>query len=135
MQLTIISLACYRSLGACGGDDCSSLACKGKRGIELKTKDMTMIALMTALICVAGPLSISIGPIPITLSNFAVYLAAAVLGAKGGPIAVALYLLIGAAGVPVFSGFTGGLQKLIGVTGGSYQSGSGSPPRDSISFE
>ena len=77
-----------------------------------------MIALMTALICVAGPLSISIGPIPLTLSNFAVYLAAAVLGAKYGPISVALYLLIGAIGVPVFSGFTGGVQKLIGVTGG-----------------
>ena len=77
-----------------------------------------MIALMTALICVAGPLSISIGPIPITLSNFAVYLAAAVLGAKGGTIAVALYLLIGAVGVPVFSGFSGGLQKLMGGTGG-----------------
>lgn len=84
----------------------------------MKTKEMTMIALMTALICVAGPLSISIGPIPITLSNFAVYLAAAVLGAKGGTIAVALYLLIGAVGVPVFSGFSGGLQKLMGVTGG-----------------
>ena len=84
----------------------------------MKTKDMTMIALMTALICVAGPLSISIGPIPLTLSNFAVYLAAAVLGAKLGPLAVALYLLIGAVGVPVFSGFTGGVGKLIGVTGG-----------------
>ena len=77
-----------------------------------------MIALMTALICVAGPLSISIGPIPITLSHFAVYLAAAVLGAKGDTIAVALYLLIGAVGVPVFSGFSGRLQKLMGVTGG-----------------
>lgn len=84
----------------------------------MKTKDMTIIALMTALICVAGPLSISIGPIPLTLSNFAVYLAAAVLGAKGGAISVALYLLIGAIGVPVFSGFTGGVAKLIGVTGG-----------------
>ena len=84
----------------------------------MKTNEMTMISLMTALICVAGPLSISIGPIPITLSNFAVYLAAAVLGAKGDTIAVALYLLIGAVGVPVFSGFSGRLQKLMGVTGG-----------------
>ena len=46
------------------------------------------------------------------------YLAAAVLGAKGDTIAVALYLLIGAVGVPVFSGFSGRLQKLMGVTGG-----------------
>ena len=59
------------------------------------TKDMTVVAVMAALICVAGPLSISIGPIPLSLASFAVYLAGAVLGAKKGPLAVALYLLIG----------------------------------------
>lgn len=79
---------------------------------------MTMTAVMAALICVAGPLSVFIGPIPITLSNFAVYLAAAVLGSRLGTLSVALYLLIGTLGLPVFSGFTGGLQKLVGVTGG-----------------
>ena len=84
----------------------------------MKTKDMTLVAVMTALICVAGPLSISIGPIPLSLASFAVYLAGAVLGAKRGPLAVAIYLLIGLVGVPVFSGFSGGFQKLIGVTGG-----------------
>ena len=86
--------------------------------MNLKTRDMTLIAVMAALICVAGPLSVFVGPIPITLSNFAVYLAAAVLGAKRGTLSVALYLLIGAIGAPVFSGFTGGLQKLVGPTGG-----------------
>lgn len=86
--------------------------------MNLKTKDMTIIAVMAALICVAGPLSVSIGPIPLSLASFAVYLAGAVLGAKRGPLAVALYLLIGLVGVPVFSGFSGGLQKLAGVTGG-----------------
>ena len=86
--------------------------------MKLKTRDMTLIAMMAALICVAGPLSVFVGPIPVTLSNFAVYLAAAVLGAKRGTISVALFLLIGAIGVPVFSGFTGGLQKLAGPTGG-----------------
>ena len=84
----------------------------------MKTKDMTLIAVMAALICVAGPLSIAIGPIPLSLASFAVYLAGAVLGAKRGPLAVAIYLLIGLVGVPVFSGFSGGFQKLIGVTGG-----------------
>ncbi len=86
--------------------------------MKMTTKDMTVVAVMAALICVAGPLSISIGPIPLSLASFAVYLAGAVLGAKKGPLAVALYLLIGLVGVPVFSGFSGGLQKLIGVTGG-----------------
>ena len=84
----------------------------------MKTKDMTVIAVMAALICVAGPLTVAIGPIPLSLCTFAVYMAGAVLGAKLGPLAVAVYLLIGAVGVPVFSGFSGGLQKLVGVTGG-----------------
>ena len=60
-----------------------------------KTKNMAVIAVMAALICVAGPLSISVGPIPLSLASFAVYLAGAVLGAKRGTLAVAIYLLIG----------------------------------------
>ena len=84
----------------------------------MKTKDMTIIAVMAALLCVAGPLSISIGPIPLSLASFAVYLAGAVLGAGKGTLSVALYLLLGLVGLPVFSGFSGGFQKLIGVTGG-----------------
>ena len=84
----------------------------------MNTRELTIIALMTALICVAGPLSIAIGPIPLSLATFAVYLAGAVLGSKRGAISVALYLLIGAIGVPVFAGFTAGIPKLIGVTGG-----------------
>jgi biotin transporter BioY len=73
---------------------------------------------MAALICIAGPLTIAIGPIPLSLASFAVYMAGAVLGSRRGTAAVALYLLIGIIGVPVFSGFTGGFQKLAGVTGG-----------------
>lgn len=83
-----------------------------------RTKKLTTIAVMAALICVAGPLSVPVGPIPISLATFAVYLAGAVLGWKRGTAAVAIYLLIGLVGVPVFSGFSGGLQKLAGVTGG-----------------
>jgi biotin transport system substrate-specific component len=86
--------------------------------MHMKTRDMTIIAVMAALICVAGPLSISIGPIPLSLASFAVYMAGAVLGAKKGTLAVGIYLLLGLVGLPVFSGFSGGFQKLIGVTGG-----------------
>ncbi len=86
--------------------------------MKLNTRDMTLIAVMAALICLAGPLTVAIGPIPLSLATFAVYLAGATLGAKRGTLAVALYMLIGAVGVPVFSGFSGGLQKLAGVTGG-----------------
>lgn len=84
----------------------------------MKTKDMTLTAVTAALICIAGPLTISAGPIPLSLATFAVYLAGAVLGKKRGTLAVGLYLLIGLIGVPVFSGFSGGFQKLAGVTGG-----------------
>lgn len=108
----------------------------------MKTKDMTLIAVMAALICVAGPLTIPVGPIPLSLATFAVYLAGSVLGRKKGTLAVALYLLIGIIGVPVFSGFSGGFQKLAGVTGGylvgylpcAYLSGVGAEKRDSIGW-
>ncbi len=106
--------------------------------MKLNTRDMTLTAVMAALICVAGPLSVFIGPIPLSLASFAVYMAGAVLGAKRGCMAVGLYLLIGLAGAPVFSGFTGGLQKLGGVTGGylagylpcAWLTGMGLPPAD-----
>ncbi len=84
----------------------------------MKVKDMTLTAVMAALVCIAGPLTIPAGPIPLSLATFAVYLSGAVLGKKRGTLAVALYLLIGIIGVPVFSGFSGGFQKLAGVTGG-----------------
>ena len=84
----------------------------------MKIKDMTLTAVMAALICIAGPLVIPAGPIPLSLATFAIYLAGAILGKKWGTIAAGLYLLIGIIGVPVFSGFSGGFQKLAGVTGG-----------------
>ena len=84
----------------------------------MKTRDMTMTAVSAALLCILGPLSIAIGPVPLSLATFGVYLAGALLGPKKGTLAVGLYLLIGIAGVPVFSGFSGGFQKLAGVTGG-----------------
>ena len=84
----------------------------------MKTRDITLIAVMAAFLCVAGPLTVPVGPIPLSLATFAVYLAGAVLGWKRGAAAVALYLLIGITGMPVFSGFSGGFQKLAGVTGG-----------------
>ena len=83
----------------------------------MKVKDMTLTAVMAALICIAGPLTIAAGPVPLSLATFAVMLAGTVLGKKWGTVA-GLYLLIGIIGIPVFSGFSGGFQKLAGVTGG-----------------
>ena len=73
---------------------------------------------MTAVTCILGPLAIPIGPVPVSLTPLAVFLSVYILGTKGGTLAYLLYLLIGAVGVPVFSGFTGGLGKLAGPTGG-----------------
>ena len=84
----------------------------------LKTRDLCVCAVMAALLCVCAPLSVPIGPIPLSLASFVVYLCGALLGLKRGTIAVAVYILLGAVGLPVFSGFQGGIHKLIGVTGG-----------------
>ena len=75
---------------------------------------MTSTALMTAVTCILGPLAIPIGPVPVSLTPLAVFLSVYILGTKRGTIAYLLYLLIGAVGVPVFSGFTGGVGKLAG---------------------
>ncbi len=82
------------------------------------TKEIAMIALMTAVTCILGPLSIPIGPVPISFTNLAIYLSVILLGARRGTISYLVYLLIGLVGVPVFSSFTGGPGKLFGPTGG-----------------
>ena len=71
-------------------------------------REMTLIAVMAAVTCVLGPLSVPIGVVPISLTNLAVYFAVYILGTKRGTLSCLVYLLIGLAGVPVFSGFTGG---------------------------
>lgn len=80
--------------------------------------ELTCIAVMAAVTCILGPLSVPIGIIPISLTNLAVYFAVYVLGCQRGTISYIVYLLIGLVGVPVFSGFTGGVAKLFGPTGG-----------------
>ena len=92
---------------------------KEKRAV-INTKTMALIALMTAIICILGPLSIAIpiSPVPISLTNLAVYFTVYVLGMKRGTISYLIYLLIGLVGLPVFSSFTGGAGKLFGPTGG-----------------
>lgn len=79
---------------------------------------LTTCALMAALMCVLGPMSIPIGPIPVSFTNLVIYLTVYLLGMKGATISYLIYLLLGAAGLPVFSGYQGGLAKLAGPTGG-----------------
>ncbi len=65
-----------------------------------------------------GPLSVPIGPVPISLTGLVLFISLYVIGCKKTVMAYLLYLLIGAVGLPVFSGYAGGLGKLIGPTGG-----------------
>ena len=83
-----------------------------------KTYEITITALMTAVTCILAPMSIPIGPVPISFTNLAIYLSLYLLGWKKGTISYLIYLLIGLVGLPVFSGFTGGPAKLAGPTGG-----------------
>lgn len=87
---------------------------------KITTAQMTVTALMTAITCILGPLSlpIPISPVPISLTNLVIYFMAYVLGAKLSVISYIVYLLLGMAGLPVFSGFSGGMAKLAGPTGG-----------------
>lgn len=80
-------------------------------------RNMTACALMTALICVCSWITIP-GPVPFTMQTFAIFFALMTLGGKWGTLSVALYLAIGTLGLPVFSGFTGGVGKILGATGG-----------------
>ena len=83
----------------------------------MKTKDMAYIALMAVLISVCSWLSVP-AAIPFTMQTYAVFTALLLLGGRRGCIAVAVYIALGAVGLPVFSGFTGGVGKLMGPSGG-----------------
>lgn len=85
---------------------------------NMNTQFLTSTAMMTAFLCIVGPLSVPIGPVPVSLTNLAIYLLIYTLDAKRSTIACLLYMLIGLAGLPVFSGFSGGPSKLLGPTGG-----------------
>ena len=82
-----------------------------------KTYDMAYIAAFTVLIAICSWISIPT-LVPFTLQTFAVFLSVSVLGGKRGTAAVIIYVLLGAIGVPVFAGFSGGLGIILNNTGG-----------------
>ena len=84
-------------------------------------RDMTYIALSAALLCVSAWLCLPF-TVPFTLQTFAVITVAGLLGTVRGLAAVGVYLLLGAVGLPVFSGFNSGAGALLGATGG-YMAG------------
>lgn len=89
-----------------------------KRKQRFGVRSMAMCALFAAITAVLSQIAIPIGPVPISMSTLAVFLAGGLLGARDGTISQLIYVLLGAVGVPVFANFSGGLGTLVGPTGG-----------------
>ena len=83
----------------------------------MKTRELAYTGILAALIAVCSWISIPTA-VPFTLQTFAVFLTLGLLGGRLGTLAVTVYLLLGAVGLPVFAGFHGGLGAFLGATGG-----------------
>ena len=90
----------------------------GERGASLNVAMMTRVALMAAVTAIAAQITVPIEPVPFTFQVLAVILSGLLLGSRYGALAQAIYVLVGAVGVPVFAGFRGGLGIVFGDTGG-----------------
>ena len=78
---------------------------------------MAYIAVMTVVLCICAWITVPF-TVPFTMQTFGVLAALLLLGGRDGTAAIGLYLLLGLVGLPVFSGFSGGVGRLIGPTGG-----------------
>ncbi|MBQ4055068.1 MAG: biotin transporter BioY [Clostridia bacterium] len=88
---------------------------------RINAASLARVALGSAVIALTSWISIP-APMPYTLQTFGIFFVLCLLGGKEGLFSVAVYVLIGAVGFPVFSGFRGGLGVLIGPTGGYIMS-------------
>ena len=84
---------------------------------KMRTVDMAYIAMFAVVMAVCAWISIP-AAVPFTLQTLGVFLTVGMLGGKRGTLAVLIYLLLGAVGMPVFAGFNGGLGYMLGSTGG-----------------
>ncbi|MDR3164268.1 MAG: biotin transporter BioY [Synergistaceae bacterium] len=86
---------------------------------KLNTREICLMGIFTAFMAVMAQISIPMPlGVPMTMQTFAISLAGVMLGAKGGFFSALAYVLLGAAGVPVFANFTGGMGIILGPTGG-----------------
>lgn len=91
---------------------------KNTRSHKINTKELVMTGMFTAVICVLALLEIPSQPIPFTFSLLAIFLTGALLSPRYSFLAVLVYLLLGAFGLPVYANFKSGFQTLFGYTGG-----------------
>ena len=83
------------------------------------TGNLVLCGVCAAITCILAPLSIPLaGGVPVSLATFAVMLAGVLLGGPLGAVSQLVYVLLGAVGLPVFAGWTGGLGNVLGMTGG-----------------
>jgi biotin transport system substrate-specific component len=82
------------------------------------TFELVACAMFAALTAVFSQFAIPIGPVPINLATLSVFLAGGILGMTGGLVSQVVYILLGAVGLPVFAGFSGGISVIVGPTGG-----------------
>lgn len=85
---------------------------------RVRTIDMVYIAIFAALMAVCSWISIPVLQVPYTLQTFGVFVTVGLLGGKRGTLAILVYILLGAIGLPVFAGFTGGIGALLANAGG-----------------
>lgn len=85
---------------------------------QSKLTKVILCGLFAAILCVLAIVTIPIGQVPITMALLGVFLIAAILPPISATISVLVYILTGAVGVPVFSGFGAGVGVLMGATGG-----------------
>lgn len=88
------------------------------RSSTLRVKRLALCALFAALTAVCSQIQIPLPMVPINLALFAVHLSGALLGPAYGALSMLVYMLLGAAGIPVFVGFMSGVGVLLGKTGG-----------------
>ena len=80
--------------------------------------DLVLISVSAAFITVCSWISIPLGAIPFTLQTMAILAVMLAAGGRRGTIAILVYLMMGACGIPVFAGFKGGVAAFAGPTGG-----------------
>ena len=86
--------------------------------MKRNVRKMVLSSLFAALIALCAWIAVPIPPVGFTLQTFGVLMALGVLGGRWGTVSVLLYLAVGLVGLPVFSGFRGGISALVDATGG-----------------